>query len=182
MSVVRAGDGSGGLVPGGQGLVSRVESTPGERYKVLHLLTGDAAVRTAMEEYCVNDLQRALWALPSVDVDVRIPVDQSIETWIAKVKTRQSYLNGILIQSRGRTGLVCDKCARNAHPFPACVRAAGHFGGACGCCEYQSGRASCSVRGLPDKDAEDRARTRGLGGAGGAAGGAEVVDLTGDSD
>ena len=63
---------------------------------------------------------------------------------------RPSYVNAILIQSRGRAVVpVCDACSRarpGLCPFPQCIRAAGHFGGACGNCKWRDRAASCSVR------------------------------------
>ena len=63
---------------------------------------------------------------------------------------RPSYLNAILIQSRGRTlGLPCLACRSERsglRPFPECRRVAGHFGGACANCKWRDHASRCSVR------------------------------------
>jgi hypothetical protein len=66
----------------------------------------------------------------------------------AKVKTRLSYFNGVLIQSRGRTGMTCLDCSRTPGrgPFTDCRRVQGHFDGACGNCKWRDHAAKCTVR------------------------------------
>ncbi len=103
-----------------------------------------------------QDKQKALWAKPSVDVEAFAgKVDP------AKVKTRPRYLNAVLIQSRGRTGMICEACftSPGRGPFTDCRRAKGYFNGACGNCKWRDHAARCSVRqpgqGSGDEDSED---------------------------
>ena len=77
-------------------------------------------------------MQKALCAKPSIDIEVFAGrVDA------AKVKTRPSYLNAILIQSRGRTGMTCTSCMQNLNrgPFVDYRRVKGYFTGACRNCK-----------------------------------------------
>ena len=75
----------------------------------------------------------------------------------AKVKTRPSYLNAVLIQSRGRTGMTCVDCSRTPGrgPFTDCRRVQGHFDGACGNCKWRDHAARCSVRSPEEEEEED---------------------------
>ena len=68
---------------------------------------------------------------------------------------RDSYVNAVIIQSRGGLSSVpCDACQRKmmtnadayANPFPYCIRLPGHFSGACGNCKWSDHAASCSQR------------------------------------
>ncbi|EAS32211.3 uncharacterized protein CIMG_13692 [Coccidioides immitis RS] len=68
---------------------------------------------------------------------------------------RQSYINAILIQSRGRTlhwSSICNRCTEMEPmaPFPLCRRAYGHFGGACGNCKWPDYASRCSLHGRPE--------------------------------
>ena len=68
-----------------------------------------------------------------------------------------SYINAVLIQSRERPeNPACTACctAPGLCPFPQCVRAPGHFGGACGNCKWRDHAARCSVRDR-DQDGDD---------------------------
>ena len=62
---------------------------------------------------------------------------------------RPSYINGILIQSRGMLqDPPCASCAAAApgfHPFLECRRVPGHFGGCCGNCKWRDGCSHCSA-------------------------------------
>ena len=85
---------------------------------------------------------RAVLALPGQDV---VFVRGAITP--TQVGThRPSYVNAILIQSRGAAaGQACGECRRRGlRPFPRCVRVAGHFGGACGNCKWRDHAARCS--------------------------------------
>jgi hypothetical protein len=71
------------------------------------------------------------------------------------VSARPSYINAVLIQSRGIfVGAPCSACASQmrlsihgwAKPFPVCVRLPGHFGGCCGNCKWRDHAARCSKR------------------------------------
>jgi hypothetical protein len=67
---------------------------------------------------------------------------------------RPSYVNAVLIQSRGMDHRrPCSACRGGAgfRPFPECRRLPGHFGGACGNCKWRDHASRCSVR---DTDSE----------------------------
>ncbi|KAF2471787.1 uncharacterized protein BDR25DRAFT_152639, partial [Lindgomyces ingoldianus] len=74
---------------------------------------------------------RALLALPGQDVEF---IYGSISPYQI-ASHRPSYINAILIQSRGRAvDNLCSAChgaVSGPRPFPECRRAEGHFGGAC---------------------------------------------------
>ena len=111
------------------------------------LFTGQAQVNAEIGQYCVNAKQRALWARPGGDIDAfRGKVDAN------KVRVRPSYLNAVLIQSRGSAGMTCDACTERPDrgPFTDCRRVRGHFDGACGNCKWRDHAARCSVR-APDE-------------------------------
>jgi hypothetical protein len=80
---------------------------------------------------------------------------------------RPSYINGILIQSRGVLCAPCYQCRGRLDEkyFPECRRLPGHFGGACGNCKWPDGASSCSYH-------DDRNRGRGE----------RIIDLTQDGD
>jgi hypothetical protein len=63
---------------------------------------------------------------------------------------RPSYINAILIQSRGRPErracLTCRRSISGPRPFPECRRVPGHFGGACGNCKWRDHASRCTVR------------------------------------
>lgn len=82
----------------------------------------------------------------------------------AKVKTRPSYLNGVLIQSRGHTGMTCFACSRTPGrgPFTDCRRVQGHFDGACGNCKWRDHAARCTVRCLGEESEDEQAAIEGL--------------------
>jgi hypothetical protein len=103
--------------------------------------------------YCHNNLQRTVLAMPGRDVDfVRGRISEA-----QVLSSRPSYINGILIQSRGtlvRGG--CNKCrSRGFTPFPTCVRLVGHFGGACGNCKWRDHAARCVVHDEDDGDSSE---------------------------
>lgn len=111
---------------------------------------------------------RALLALPGGNVPfVRGAIIP------AQVRSqRPSYINAILIQSRG--GLVPGGCARcrlprpGLRPFPECRRLPRHFGGCCGNCKWRDHAARCIVvRGDSDEDSSsDDSSDSGEGGPG----------------
>jgi hypothetical protein len=63
---------------------------------------------------------------------------------------RPSYINAILIQSRGVVQApACDACSAarpGFRPFPECRRVPGHFGGCCGNCKWRDHAARCSAK------------------------------------
>ncbi|EEH04622.1 conserved hypothetical protein [Histoplasma capsulatum G186AR] len=75
---------------------------------------------------------RAVLALPGQDA----PFVRGSMTELQVRSHRPSYINVILIQSRGRPEPHACLACRSAHPglrpFPECRRLPGHFGGACG--------------------------------------------------
>ena len=90
---------------------------------------------------------RAVLALPGQDVEF---VRGSIRP--SQVGShRASYINAILIQSRGMAmDYPCSSCrnaVRGPRPFTECRRVAGHFGGACANCKWKDHASRCSVRG-----------------------------------
>ncbi|EDN08837.1 predicted protein [Histoplasma mississippiense (nom. inval.)] len=89
---------------------------------------------------------RAVLALPGQDV----PFVRGSMTELQVRSHRPSYINAILIQSRGRTEPHACLACRSAHPglrpFPECRRLPGHFGGACGNCKWRDHAIRCSVR------------------------------------
>ena len=71
---------------------------------------------------------------------------------------RQSYVNAILIKSRGRAvQTACDQCLgrRGLRPFPECRRLPGHFGGCCANCKWPDHAVRCSLYGDDGADSGD---------------------------
>ena len=86
---------------------------------------------------CHNTAQRTVLGLPGQNVTVV----RGYATPAQVATQRPSYINALLIQSRGvAVNPACSACVRSqsmsvdglARPFPACRRLAGHFGGCCG--------------------------------------------------
>jgi len=95
--------------------------------------------------YCHNASQRAVLAMPGFDV----PFVRGAVTPAQVGSHRPSYINALLIQSRGIPSGPCDRCQRSLRPFLECRRVPGHFGGACGNCKWPDHGARCTER---DKD------------------------------
>ena len=89
---------------------------------------------------------RALLALPGQDV---VFVRGSIHPYQIGMH-RPSYVNAILIQSRGRVvDQPCQRCrgaVPGPRPFPSCRRANGHFGGCCANCKWPDYASQCTVQ------------------------------------
>lgn len=88
---------------------------------------------------------RAALALPGQDV----PFVRGSMNEHQVLTQRPSYINAILIQSRGRPEMqACTACrgGPGLHPFPQCSRLPGHFGGACGNCKWRDHTIRCSVQ------------------------------------
>jgi hypothetical protein len=108
----------------------------------------DPVLRVAgqqMATFAHNSLQRAVLALPGRDVPfVRGAITP------AQVSThRPSYINAILIQSRGVLvpGGGCLHCrTRGSRPFLECRRLPGHFGGSCGSCKWRDHAERCTAK------------------------------------
>ncbi len=83
---------------------------------------------------------RAVLALPGQDIRYklnRITPEQVRDH-------RVSYINALLIQSRGvLMNPSCTRCRRGLGPFPECRRVQGHFGGCCGNCKWPDLAAQC---------------------------------------
>ncbi|OJD20098.1 hypothetical protein ACJ73_08569 [Blastomyces percursus] len=112
-----------------------------------------------MAETDLDPQSREVLALPGQDV---VFVRGAI-TEVQVRSHRPSYINVLLIQSRGQPEPhACTACRDGPgfRPFPECRRVPGHFGGACGNCKWQDHAARCSVRD----------------------GGIEVIDLDDDDD
>ncbi|KAJ5298114.1 AMP-dependent synthetase/ligase [Penicillium atrosanguineum] len=63
------------------------------------------------------------------------------------VSQRPSYINALLIQSRGNQLVQpCEACVDRCKPFPQCIRLPGQFGGCCGNCKWRDHASRCSVR------------------------------------
>ncbi|PKK41572.1 hypothetical protein CI102_15036, partial [Trichoderma harzianum] len=104
-----------------------------------------------LRPYIKNSLQDAVLRLPSYVVTFlrgRVRPDQIIGM-------RDSYVNALLIQSRGTAAdPPCNACQEKmildadgyANPFPTCVRLPGHFGSSCGNCKWRDHAARCSRR------------------------------------
>ena len=88
--------------------------------------------------------RRAVLALPGQDVEIvrgNVRPDQI-------ASHRPSYINAILIQSRGQAVADGCGCLSSIRPaFPECRRIARHFDGACANCKWKDHAARCSVRG-----------------------------------
>jgi hypothetical protein len=121
---------------------------------------------------------RELLALPGSDVEFllgRISPSQIMQF-------RPSYINAILIQSRGGDDPYhcCGSCRERTAPFPYCRRFEGQFEGACGNCKWRDHGQSCSLTrtngvnlGLP---ASSRSFSTGNGTNGGDGNGDGTVD------
>ncbi|KAF4441802.1 hypothetical protein F53441_11929 [Fusarium austroafricanum] len=98
--------------------------------------------------YTKNALQRAVVALPGHPV-VFLKI---CRCWEDITNMRDSYVNALLIQSRGDViEEPCSACSNRmrgdtnlyANPFPQCIRLPGHFGGCCGNCKWRDHAARC---------------------------------------
>lgn len=124
--------------------------------------------------YVHNDLGRAVLSLPGLHVRY---VPYSIDARQI-LSHRASYINGLLVQSRGRPEVhACTDCRGRTglRPFTECVRLPGHFGGACGNCKWRDRASHCSVR-----DEIQQARTEVIVLDDDSGDDRQVIDLTGD--
>jgi hypothetical protein len=115
----------------------------------------------------------ALLALPGADVEYHpgaITPEQLLTA-------RASYINAVLIQSRGGEGNVCLRCPLTS--FPYCRRVSGHFRDCCANYKWRDWDARCT---WPDASAlSSGSRTRLLpnsGSGGNAAGGSASNPIT----
>jgi hypothetical protein len=99
-----------------------------------------------LRPFCHNALQLAVLALPGRDVEIvrGSMTGHQINTH------RPSYINALLIASRGRpTMSPCGGSCQSSHggrPFPRCIRLPGHFDGSCASCKWRDWASTCSVR------------------------------------
>lgn len=126
-------------------LIGRKRRDGGRRWITVY--TGRQIVRDQMDFYIVNDIQRAVADMPSIDIEVAVRMNESTRRFTTKILTRQGYLNAILIESRGSRTEVCTQYANNLNrgPFANCTRVQGRFFGACSNCEWRSHRRRCSL-------------------------------------
>ena len=116
------------------------EATPPGRDPVLPLQNSDL-----LAQYVHNDVGRRLLAQPGAPVSfVRgsIRADQIQQH-------RPSYINALLIQSRGRSlAQPCIGCRihQGMRPFTECRHVPGAFGGSCANCKWHDRASRCSVR------------------------------------
>jgi hypothetical protein len=100
---------------------------------------------------------RAVLALPGQDVVFVLGVITPNQL----LQHRPSYVNAILIQSRGQQVpggcLACRSARPGLRPFPECRRLLGYFGGCCGNCKWHDHTVRCIVRddNVVDLDDED---------------------------
>ena len=107
----------------------------------------------------------AVLALTGQDVDFVLGAIQPQQIG----QHRPSYINAILIQSRGQAAsAACTQCrgGPGLRPFPKCRSVRGHFGGACANCKWRDHGLRCSLhRESPGDDesgdeGEDERRSR----------------------
>ncbi|KAI6384198.1 hypothetical protein MCOR23_011803 [Pyricularia oryzae] len=97
----------------------------------------------------INDSERALAALPSRDIEIRVATGSAkeIRHLFATIIRRESYYRAVLIQSRGRTAVRCPSKCGNPNAFPKfrhCVRLPPYHNGACAKYIWQNRAAQCS--------------------------------------
>ena len=100
-----------------------------------------------MAVLCKSPQSQALLAMPGGVVEF---VPNGSVNAASIDKTRNSYINAIMIQSRGSPlSAPCTQCferwsrGRNT-PFPVCHAIAGHMGGCCGNCKWSDWGKRCS--------------------------------------
>ena len=137
-----------------------ITTTSGELEKVI-LLAGKDKLRP----YIVSPQSRALFAQqPGQDITF---ARNSIQPRHIESR-RQSYINAILIQSRGTAPRrACDRCSRKSAAdrkrnivkrFAECRVAKGHFDGCCANCKWSDKGKRCSYVGREeDNDSPDEA-------------------------
>jgi hypothetical protein len=90
---------------------------------------------------------------------------------------RVSYVNAVLIQSRGfEAKEPCARCRTTGfRPFPTCRKHPAHFGGCCGNCKWPDFGKDCTIAHHEDEEDVEliwESHTGGTGGDGGGASGA----------
>ncbi|KAH6652473.1 hypothetical protein BKA67DRAFT_538279 [Truncatella angustata] len=122
-------------------IISTEKSTHNSRTTVT-ILTGNKDVNNIIKGLYTNEK-------PARNIEA---YDNKIDP--DKVRTRPSYVNAIMIQSRGLEGETCAQYARNSGrgPFVQCIRVKGHFGGCCGNYKWRDHVAKCSMHTLNELD------------------------------
>lgn len=144
---------AGALAPGADGAWANAPGGPG-----LLIIGGQQ-----LAPFVHTPGGRALLAMPGQNVHFnhgKFTVGQLFQH-------RPSYINALLIQSRG---ILCTDCAYCAAPrtmpvFLECRRVPGHFGGCCGNCKWPDKAVRCSYHSNNNPD-----------------GGGHTIDLTGDDN
>ncbi|KAK3314887.1 hypothetical protein B0H66DRAFT_576946 [Apodospora peruviana] len=106
-------------------------------------------IRDALDEsVLIHESQRAVFQMPSREIIY------FVQGWITArhiASQRPSYINGILIHSRGSDSpLACSSCvdrrAKNAlGPFPSCRQLLGRFHNSCSNCKWFDNTSTCSL-------------------------------------
>jgi hypothetical protein len=109
--------------------------------------------RRQLAHFCHSPMAQRLLARPGVDVEFILDMIRADQIGTH----RPSYVNAILIQSRGIvTPAPCDHCVSDRRkPFPSCRRAAGHFGGCCANCKWRDWGSRCTFYNSNDVAADD---------------------------
>lgn len=95
--------------------------------------------------YLHTDEQRMLLDLPGQDV----PFIPGRINWQQLVQHRDSYINALLIQSRGiRMQHPCAACqsTRGRPVFPECRRVPGAYNGCCANCKWRDHASHCTIQ------------------------------------
>ncbi|KAL1839811.1 hypothetical protein VTJ49DRAFT_1090 [Mycothermus thermophilus] len=121
-------------------------------------------IRDALsEQSLVHETQRAIWRLPSRETI------HFVQGWITGkhiASQRPSYINGLLIHSRGKDSPVsCDQCqqkrARNAlGPFLTCRFLPGSFHDSCSNCKWFDNTSNCSLYTGPKPNRKRKAKNQ----------------------
>ncbi|KAL1879093.1 hypothetical protein VTK73DRAFT_7317 [Phialemonium thermophilum] len=122
-------------------------------------------IRQALTEDClVHDAQRAIFRLPSREIIY------FVQGWITArhiATQRPSYVNGLLIHSRGEDSpLSCAQCverrAKNAlGPFLTCRILSGTFHNSCSNCKWFDNTSACSLYTGPKPNRKRKAKENG---------------------
>jgi len=125
------------------------------RSNVTTLILSCVEADESLRESATNNIQNELLELAGSDIAICGPFD------VKKIKARPSYLNAILIQSRGIFQVPsCTHCSSGKGKFTACHRIPGVFGGACASCKWSDWAQKCTYYNkFEAKDLSQLART-----------------------
>ncbi|KAJ5205115.1 hypothetical protein N7472_001563 [Penicillium cf. griseofulvum] len=117
----------------------------GAEYYIVRLTAyGNAALR----ELCRTPEQREVWSWPSYEFLVKMKKDRTLVISADQIRSaRPSYVNGLLIASRGvRFPGICHR-SRQGYLFgKSIVRLPGTWEGCCANCKWKEQTAQCNVR------------------------------------